>query len=741
MYYAKSKPEQSLEEHTKALLENLKLLKNTYGEEILKGKDIDKERFWKLLKIICTYHDLGKVYTPFQNEIRKKLGKETLPTKFSYEVVKHEELSPLFIPVKKFNLSKEEKKLIYQVIFYHHEREKMPVNSKLVEQIIKEDILPQVEQIEAETGIEIEKNPNSMYLMHIGSGKRDRLSKGDRQYEEYCLLKGLLHRLDHSSSANIKVEDDTKEAIETVVEKSIESKGYELRDIQKFSKQNQDSNLLVIGSTGIGKTEASLLWSKNSKTFFTLPIRISINAIFDRIREDMNYKHVGLLHGTALDYLEEKDELSLCLQIYEQSRNLSEKITTCTIDQIFPFVFKYKGYEKIYATLSYSKIIIDEIQAYSPEIVAVILRGLQMIHELGGKFMIMTATLPRIYKEELEKMGIEFKYSEFIKNVQRHKIQIKEKNLNEETNEIKEKGKNSKVLVICNTVNKAIEMYLELKEKQCENVNLLHSRFIGEDRAQKEERIKTFSKNQKDSGIWITTQIVEASLDIDFDYLYTEMSTLDSIFQRLGRCYRNREYKKEEPNVYIYTKESTGIGYIYDEEIYKKSIDLLTSFNNKIIEETDKIKLVDKLYSTETLENTRFLKSFKTGMEFLDNIVDYDTNKTEAQKLLRNIDNVTVIPKIIYDKYLDLFEKYKKENIYKVKNKLKRKINKLTTTISQAQYRKMREYISKSPYIDGIEIIDLKYDNEIGLLLKRDEEYDLDTRILWKGKENSKWRI
>lgn len=730
MYYAKSKPEQSLEEHTKALLENLEILKNTYGEEILKGKDIDKERFWELLKIICTYHDLGKVYTPFQNEIREKLGKEALPTKFSYEAVKHEELSPLFIPVKKFNLSKEEKKLIYQVIFYHHEREKMPVNSKLVEQIIKEDILPQVEQIEAETGIEIEKNPTSMYLMHIGSGKRDRISKGDRQYEEYCLLKGLLHRLDHSSSANIKVEDDTKEAIETVVEKSIESKGYELRDIQKFSKQNQDSNLLVIGSTGIGKTEASLLWSKNSKTFFTLPIRISINAIFDRIRENINYEHVGLLHGTALDYLEEKDELCLGLQIYEQSRNLSEKITTCTIDQIFPFVFKYKGYEKIYATLSYSKIIIDEIQAYSPEIVAVILKGLQMIHELGGKFMIMTATLPRIYKEELEKMGIEFKYSEFIKNVQRHKIQIKEKNLNEETNEIKEKGKNSKVLVICNTVNKAIEMYLELKEKQCENVNLLHSRFIGEDRAQKEERIKTFSKNQKDSGIWITTQIVEASLDIDFDYLYTEMSTLDSIFQRLGRCYRNREYKKEETNVYIYTKEATGIDYIYDEEIYKKSIDLLTPFNNKIIEETDKIKLVDKLYSTETLENTRFLKSFKTGMEFLDNIVDYDTNKTEAQKLLRNIDNVTVIPKIIYDKYLDLFEEYKKENIYKEKNKLKRKINKLTTTISQAQYRKMREYISNSPYIDGIEIIDLKYDNEIGLLLKRDEEYDLDTRIL-----------
>ena len=82
----------------------------------------------------------------------------------------------------------------------------------------------------------------------------------------------------------------------------------------------------------------------------------------------------------------------------EQSKNLYQKITTCTIDQIFPFVFKYRGYEKMYATLSYSKVIIDEIQAYSPEIVAIILKGLQMINKLGGKFMVMTATLPRIYK-------------------------------------------------------------------------------------------------------------------------------------------------------------------------------------------------------------------------------------------------------------------------------------------------------------------------------------------------------
>ena len=114
-----------------------------------------------------------------------------------------------------------------------------------------------------------------------------------------------------------------------------------------------------------------------------------------------------------------------------------------------------------------------------------------------------------------------------------------------------------------------------MKEKQADCISLLHSRFIYKDRNKKEENIKEFSKNKQEKGIWITTQIVEASLDIDFDYLYTEMSTLDSLFQRLGRCFRSREYDKEEPNVWIYNKNASGIGFVYDGDIHKKSIELI----------------------------------------------------------------------------------------------------------------------------------------------------------------------
>lgn len=726
-YYAKSNPIETIKEHTDKLLENLEILKRTYGSKIVQAIDMPEERFWQLMEIICKYHDAGKVYSGFQNAIRKAIGEPLLPTKFKNEQIKHEQISPVFVPYKEYELTKTERKLVYQAIYYHHERANtIHVDAELLEEIIEQDIQPNIEKIEKELQIKVPELKTTYLGMVEGQA---RITEFDEIYKEYCIMKGLLHRLDHSSSAWIQVEDETNDKISESVEKFMKQQKFKANDLQQFAKANQNKNIIVIGSTGMGKTEGALLWSNSEKTFFTLPLRISINAIYDRIKETIGYEHVGLLHSTAIDYLDEKNEENEFEKI-KQARNLYEKITTCTIDQIFPFVFKYRGYEKIYATLSYSKIVIDEIQAYSPEIVAVILKGLQMINNLKGKFMIMTATLPRIYKEKLEEMGIKFEYNEFIKDTIRHKIQLKESEINQDIEEIKENSKSKKILIIVNTINKAIEMYKKLKEEGIENVNLLHSRFIQEDRGEKERSIKEFSKDRNEPGIWITTQIVEASLDIDFDMLYTEMSTLDSLFQRLGRCYRSREYTENTPNVKIYIKNTSGVGYIYDKEIYEKSIELLEPYNCQILKEATKINLVDKLYSKEMLQETEFYKKFKTSFKILDNIIDYDTSKKDAQHILRDIDNIEVVPKIIYDKNIDLFAEYEKEKEIKKKYELKRKTDKLFISINSKNRWKLSNFITECPYIKGKYIIDTKYDKEIGLLLEADEGYSIDSREL-----------
>ena len=726
-YYAKSDPIETIKEHTDKLLANLEILKKEYGEKITQSIEMQEERFWLLMKIVCKYHDAGKVFSGFQNAIREAIGEELIPTKFNNQEIKHEQISPMFVPYKQYEMTKKERKLVYQAIYYHHERDnKIHINSELLEEIIKEDIEPNIEKIEKELQIDIPK-VSTLYLGMVEG--QARITEGDELYNEYCLMKGLLHRLDHCSSAWVEVEDETKEEIADFVEEFMKKQNFKENDLQQFAEKNQDKNVIVIGSTGMGKTEGALLWSKNDKTFFTLPLRISINAIYDRIKDTIGYKHVGLLHSTALDYLDEKNEENEFNKI-QQARNLYEKITTCTIDQIFPFVFKYRGYEKIYATLSYSKVVIDEIQAYSPEIVAVLLKGLQMINNLDGKFMVMTATLPRIYREKLQEMGIKFEYNEFIKDTKRHKFEIIDKSINENIEEIKEKSKNKKVLIIVNTINKAIELYKALKNDGVEKVNLLHSRFEQEDRSEKERNIKEFSKQKDESGIWITTQIVEASLDIDFDMLYTEMSTLDSLFQRFGRCYRSREYDGNEPNVKIYIKETSGVGYIYDKEIYQKSIELLQEYSGQILDEKTKIDLVDKLYSKEMLQDTDFYKKFNEAFRVLDNTIDYDTSKKDAQKILRNIDNIDVIPKIIYDDNLNLFEEYSIESDKKKKYELKRRIDKLFISINSSNKWKLGNLITECPYIKGKYIIDTKYDKEIGLLLENDEEYSISSREL-----------
>ena len=175
----------------------------------------------------------------------------------------------------------------------------------------------------------------------------------------------------------------------------------------------------------------------------------------------------------------------------------------------------------------------------------------------------------------------------------------------------------------------------------------------------------------------------------------------------------------------------SGIKCIYDEEINKKSIELLKKYDEKILEETTKVELVDKLYSKEMLESTKFLDEFISGIKALENILDYKTSKKVAQKLLRNIENINVIPKNIYEQNLDLFKEYDSENKdYARKSMLKRKLDKLTISITEKTRRKINDRLTVNPYYKEIFIADLKYNNETGLLLEKDEEYELDERTL-----------
>lgn len=681
MLYAKSNPVETLREHTDELLKQMNILRDYYGTNITSLNFLKKERFWQLLDFVIEFHDVGKAFSPFQKLIRSRMDIETNESKIVTHLennIGHNYLSPAFIDYSSIDRSRDRelRAVLNQVIVYHHERDTFIDKDfrNLIQKILEEDLINKVYELQHEFKIRYPIRTEQLSKAYIQSVIK-RIDKNHKYYHLYIMLKGILHRLDHSASAHEVVECNSVINVGEHTENYLMKEFGSLREVQSFAKSNRDKNIILIASTGVGKTETALIWIDKDKAFFTLPLRVSINALFDRTKniagvEESNDAFLGLLHSTAIDYLEESNQEN-SNEIVDLAKLLSCKLTFSTIDQIFKFPFLYRGYEKVYSTLAYSKVVIDEIQAYSPEIAAVLVKGIEMIHKIGGKFMIMTATMPTIYIDELKKRGvIDSNLAELTCNTEkiRHCVSIVESSINENLDKIIQSGINKKVLVIVNTVKSAVEKY-ELIEEIVKskgidtNLNLLHSMYTQEDRARLEKYIKEFANSDR-NGIWITTQLVEASLDIDFDELHTENSTLDSLFQRFGRCYRSREYKENSPNIFVYTEKATGIGSIYDKDIVEKGLELLkNSIKRKEclkMEEKYKVEMVKILYSKESLEDTDFKEKFTSALDILDTITPYSLGSKDAQDILRNIEGYTVIPEDIYNEIEEtLIKNYK----------------------------------------------------------------------------------
>lgn len=161
--------------------------------------------------------------------------------------------------------------------------------------------------------------------------------------------------------------------------------------------------------------------------------------------------------------------------------------------------------------------------------------------------------------------------------------------------------------------------------------------------------------------MWISTQIVEASLDIDFDVLITELSDLAGLFQRMGRCYRNRRLDHDSYNCYVFVgtndKKCSGVGSIIDKDIYELSRNCIIN-KDGILTEKEKMNLVIEVYSMDKLKDTNYYRELINNMEYLEQIEDFEKEKADVQIMFRNIDSETVIPRSVYDKNIDEIHRY-----------------------------------------------------------------------------------
>ncbi|WP_297890156.1 CRISPR-associated helicase Cas3' [Sulfurihydrogenibium sp.] len=729
---------ETLESHTENLLKEISTLKKHYQSE-LERLNIDS-KFWKALELSCLFHDLGKISSFFQKKILKYLKEDVKIPEGLEKEIPHNYLSGCFLYNDYiYGLLNENDELFEMVLFsvlFHHNR-KVDFTEEYFKEVFEKDIKPKVEHlvwIQGKYNVNIcsinEEAPSFVY-----QNIKDFIDKNLKlkKKKEFILLKGLLHRLDHSASACLPVENEKIKNPERnllqYLQKKPNFKG--LKPFQENAKNLRDKNIILTASTGMGKTEFAVNWIGDSKAFYTLPIKVSVNAMYDRLVDIFSEEHVGLLHGDSIFYgIEESEKIDDILSFENHivrtyaTRHLSMPITVTTADQIFTSVFKYPGYEKIYGTLMYSKIVLDEPQSYSPDTLAVIIKGLQEIAYYGGKFCLMSATVHPFIKDYLKDYAEELE--PVFNDESKHKIKLEEKPIEDMIDQIIENyNHGKKVLVITNTVKKSQEIFKILKE-QIPNVNLLHSLFIQKDRKLKEEAIKSSTG----PVVWISTQIVEASLDIDYDILFTEVATLDSLIQRMGRVYRKLGRtisQKDCPNIIVATQSQSDNGKIYNKEIVTLTLDALKCFDGRILKDESKQHLVENVYNLNNIKNTKFYEKFKKNMELLEYGFEADT-KGEAQKLFREILNINVIPEKIYNENLEDIEKSIEIAVSKTTS-YKEKIEALYTlnnyTLSIPFYKLKNTYpteITPNKLKHRIFTVNFDYTEELGLYINQDKE-------------------
>lgn len=653
--------QKTLKEHHKDIVTCAEMFFLEYGEYFT-----EKEK--KLVVEACRIHDLGKVNLVFQAMICPKLAE-----KFHIDVRKtsqipHGFLSAVTISLDEFDdlselFSDKDFGPFITAVYYHHDREDR-YNSPAIRKYAEKYYMKQIEEYlnRKIRKLNCSNLDDLLFRNNVYTGK---YIPDSNAWKEYLLIKGLLNKFDYTVSAGYENAESAIDLHEKKLVKNIEKflNGKELRPAQKFMKMNRDKNLIVIAPTGSGKTEASLLWMNGEKSFYTLPLKVSSNAIYLRIKENYEYKDVALLHSDAMAvYLREYNGNEDIGEKYERSKMLSQPLTVCTVDQLFRFVYRALGTEIFAATLKYSKLVLDEIQAYEPRVIATIIYGLKMIQEMGGKFAIITATFPPVLKYFMEQYGLvegkQYIFKDFtgkeyqVEKYPRHKVEIRHSEMN--LDEIRLRGKNRKVLVICNTVSKAQKLY---KKLEGENVWLLHSKYIRRDRAFLERKIMGFSESGE-SGIWITTQIVEASLDIDFDILYTEMCTADSLLQRMGRCNRKGRYCPNEANIVVFDNRN-GVSEgkrrsVYEDKLYDRSLELLSKYEHILFSEDKKTAYMNEVYSVDGVKETIYFENIQKDLKLFSEIHPTEYSADEAE--VRNIRSVTIVPENVYVENQNLFE-------------------------------------------------------------------------------------
>ncbi len=673
-----AKPDQTYEAHINLAYGAWKetvIAKKNLIQRVSKEFGFSEGRFLESSLLTVVLHDIGKNIEPFQKMMNAKRKGERFDKKENY---RHELVSFSFAIQGSVGLRNQDGVLTLLplealAILGHHKkintdlqsfsRECTSIKPNFCDDGMNKALLL-AEEIFTKEGFLFPKIPIHKYDSYDNASKLisydgsfTKIFEKEKNPESiriiYLLLKAILHYADWHGSAGLDVNyslktyaaDLFREIEKRCIEKKIKFNG--LRPFQEECALTL-GNIIAVAPTGSGKTEASLLWALNNlhnmgdgKLIYLLPTMVTANSIFTRLEDYFGNGNVGLTHSTASFMFQDEEDDPENVRNVLFDKSFIKPATVATIDQLLASGFNTGKWTLIEANAANGVMIIDEIHSYDSWTLGLIIESIKHFSKLGTRFILMSATLPKYLVNLFAKVLPNAKIirDETLLNSCRSCYQIFDKTIDDAIPEIeKSVHEGKKTLVVVNNVAKCQELHNKLEDL---NPMCYHSKFILKDRKEKEKEID----NQK---LLIATQVVEVSLDIDFDVMFSECAPPDALVQRAGRVNRRREksdswisiFKASDISKKIYDPEDTGL-LTRSFEIFKNSPEKLT--------ENDLIKIVENVYSGFKIEKspnfTDASKQYSKTQERLMGIFD-NPNREDRNEVTRKIEylQIPVIP-------------------------------------------------------------------------------------------------
>lgn len=561
-------------------------------------------------------HDLGKAHPYFQNKI-KRINAKSLFEKNKFDYTHRHEISSLaFLPV----FDKVDWNPIIDMVIGHHKSIKNDKGEKGILDLIENDRYMIEHHLEGFEEWQIIGNSiMNSFGIKVREISKEEASKSINYAIEYCKKKkagwskwrGLLMAADHFASAFMKQTDIKLQPLFKIPKLDFyfdEERISDLYPLSKTETSNDKKHTIVVAPTGAGKTDF-LMKRCTGRIFYTLPFQASINAMWERIGNDLKHANpdldIRLQHATSKIVVKNNKEEQL-LQGF-----VGSSIKVVTPHQMAGIIFGTSGFESVMLDLKNCDIILDEIHTYSDYSRAMVIEIVKALLKLDCRIHIGTATMPQVLYEELIGImgGRENVYevkldSEVLNTFNRHII-FKHNSFEETLPIIKDAiNKKEKILIIFNTVKKAQQAFkkFEIEFPEIDKM-LIHSRYRRGDRVLLESKLKKefngdgspeFGEGYKPCLV-VSTQVVEVSLDISFDRMITECAPIDSLIQRFGRINRKRNQHTIGKYKPVHVIKPNGNVLPYKITILEESFNQLPN-DGQVLEENTLQDKINKVY-------------------------------------------------------------------------------------------------------------------------------------------------